>query len=162
MDDPLQSILFKLFDYESAIWNILTSDGLVGQNGKANDPLSLDTWTARWEEAMKYTWGITDDSATDPNNFMPSYLDWQNGKVDKAGKTLNQRFPFKSSDTSDQEFYETNVALYWFGSYAIGIWYTIWFSYLLFGRQQKKCLDARETIGPEACTDYLGWLHRYN
>ena len=75
---------------------------------------------------------------------------------------LNQRFPFKTTDVDPENYYKENVALYWYGSYAIGIWYTIWFSYLIFGVRYKNCLNDRITKGPDACTDYLGWLHRYN
>tara|TARA_B110001450_G_C17151615_1_gene291454 strand:+ start:197 stop:478 length:282 start_codon:yes stop_codon:yes gene_type:complete len=92
---------------------------------------------------------------------MPTIEMWQSG-MDKDNKSLNQRFPFKTADATKKDFYEQNVALYWFGSYAIGIWYTLWFSYIAFGIKYNNCLNDRKLLGPEACTDYLGWLHRYN
>ena len=91
MEDPIQPLIFKLFDFQAAIWNIVTSDGLKEQGA-----FDITTLTNNWNEAMRYTWGIT---GNDVDNFRPNFFtDWQNGAVDKTGKTLNQRFPFKTTD----------------------------------------------------------------
>ena len=122
VQDPLQPLLFGLFDIEAAIWNIVFRDAHAG----ATISEQYNNIFARISAAWAVTWTA----------YTPTLTDWQNGKKDNndAGDTtLNQRFPFKTTDATKKDFYETNISLYWFGSYAIGIWYTLWFSYIGFG-----------------------------
>ena len=100
--------------------------------------------------------------------------DWEDGTLDAEDVAYNTRFPI--SDDTLETFYQENVAIYWYGTYAAMIWYTLFFSYFRLGARYKNCLEGRAVRFPMTnwpiikkyvpadvgCLDFLTWMSRFN
>ena len=62
-------------------------------------------------------------------------------------------FPINTDDA--EEFWKSNVAIYWYGTYAFFIWATLWSSYWILGFVYKNQVEVQGY-------DILEWLHRFN